>query len=119
MKKNMALVMASMIAALSLTACGGSGAASTAAADTKTADTTAAGSADTKAAPADKIGLAGSGRELIFTTGGDQGTYYGFGSVIAGQIEKLGKEVYVIGDAHQARRALEATSEAYQAAIRL
>ena len=37
----------------------------------------------------------------------------------AGQIEKLGKEVYVIGDAHQARRALEATSEAYQAAIRL
>lgn len=37
----------------------------------------------------------------------------------AGQIEKLGKEVYVIGDASQARRALEATSEAYQAAIRL
>ena len=37
----------------------------------------------------------------------------------AGQIEKLGKEVYVIGDAHQARRALEATSEAYQEAIRL
>ena len=89
MKKNMALVMASMMAALSLTACGGSGAASIAAADTKTADTTAAGSADTKAAPADKIGLAGSGKELIFTTGGDQGTYYGFGSVIAGQISDL------------------------------
>ena len=47
MKKNMALVMASMMAALSLTACGGSGAASTAAADTKTADTTAAGSTQT------------------------------------------------------------------------
>ena len=89
MKKNMALVMASMMAALSLTACGGSGAASTAAADTKTAETTAAGNADTKAAPADKIGLAGSGKELIFTTGGDQGTYYGFGSVIAGQISDL------------------------------
>ena len=89
MKKNMALVMASMMAALSLSACGGSGAASTAAADTKTADTTAAGNADTKAAPADKIGLAGSGKELIFTTGGDQGTYYGFGSVIAGQISDL------------------------------
>ena len=54
-----------------------------------TANTTAAGSADTKAAPADKIGLAGSGKELIFTTGGDQGTYYGFGSVIAGQISDL------------------------------
>ena len=88
MKKNMALVMATMMAAASLTACGGSGTASTTAADTKAADTTAADSAaDTKAAPADKIGLAGSGKELIFTTGGDQGTYYGFGSVIAGQIQ--------------------------------
>ena len=95
MKKNMALVMATMMAAASLTACGGSGTASTTAADTKAADTTAAdttaadSAADTKAAPADKIGLAGSGKELIFTTGGDQGTYYGFGSVIAGQISDL------------------------------
>lgn len=56
MKKNMALVMATMMAAASLTACGGSGTASTTAADTKAADTTAADSAaDTKAAPADKI----------------------------------------------------------------
>ena len=62
MKKNMALVMATMMAAASLTACGGSGTASTTAADTKAADTSAADSAaDTKAAPADKIGLAGSG----------------------------------------------------------
>lgn len=90
MKKNMALVMATMMAAASLTACGGSGSASTTAADTKAADTKAADSAaDTKAAPADKIGLAGSGKELIFTTGGDQGTYYGFGSVIAGQVSDL------------------------------
>lgn len=64
-EKNMALVMATMMAAASLTACGGSGTASTTAADTKAADTTAADSAaDTKAAPADKIGLAGSGKEL-------------------------------------------------------
>ena len=28
----------------------------------------------------------GKGSELTFTTGGDQGTYYGFGSVLAGQI---------------------------------
>ena len=34
MKKNMALVMATMMAAASLTACGGSGTASTTAADT-------------------------------------------------------------------------------------
>ncbi len=85
MKKNMALVMASMMAALSLTACGGSASTSTTAADTTAADS----AADTKAAPADKIGQAGSGKELIFTTGGDQGTYYGFGSVIAGQISDL------------------------------
>ena len=89
MKKNMAMVMASVMAALSLTACGGSGSASTTAADTKAADTAADSAADTKAAPADKIGLAGSGKELIFTTGGDQGTYYGFGSVIAGKISDL------------------------------
>lgn len=88
MKKNMALVMASMMAALSLTACGGSGAASTAAADTKTADTTAAGNATPKQHRQTRSS-AGSGKELIFTTGGDQGTYYGFGSVIAGQISDL------------------------------
>ena len=28
----------------------------------------------------------GSKSELKFTTGGDQGTYYGFGSVLAGQV---------------------------------
>ena len=27
-----------------------------------------------------------SGGDLKFTTGGDQGTYYGFGSVLAGQV---------------------------------
>ncbi len=31
-------------------------------------------------------GCGGKGSELTFTTGGDQGTYYGFGSVLAGQI---------------------------------
>ena len=43
MKKNMALVMATMMAAASLTACGVSGSASPTAADTKAADTKAAG----------------------------------------------------------------------------
>ncbi|MFR1039466.1 MAG: hypothetical protein ACLSE4_11885 [Clostridium sp.] len=108
MKKNMALVMATMMAAASLTACGGSGTASTTAADTKAADTTAADSAaDTKAAPADKIGLAGSGKELIFTTGGDQGTYYGFGSVIAGQDERTDTTVTaIVGKAPRATSRL-------------
>ena len=79
-------VMASMMA-LSLTACGGNGSSATTAADTSAADTKAEGT--TAAAPADKTGLTGSGKELIFTTGGDQGTYYGFGSVLAGQILSL------------------------------
>lgn len=86
MKKGFALVMASMMA-LSMTACGGNGSSATTAADTSAADTKAEGT--TAAAPADKIGLAGSGKELIFTTGGDQGTYYGFGSVLAGQISDM------------------------------
>ena len=57
MKKGFALVMASMMA-LSLTACGGNGSSATTTADTSAADTKSEGS--TAAAPADKIGLAGS-----------------------------------------------------------
>lgn len=36
-----------------------------------------------------------------------------------GEIEALGKEVYVIGDAVKARRALDATKEAYEAAMKI
>ena len=42
-------------------------------------------------------------------------SYDPFGS----QIEALGKEVYVIGDAVKARRALDATKEAYEAAMKI
>ena len=37
----------------------------------------------------------------------------------AEQLEELGQEVYVIGDATRARRALDATKEAYAAAIQI
>lgn len=37
----------------------------------------------------------------------------------AEQLEELGKEVYVIGDATRARRALDATKEAYAAALKI
>lgn len=37
----------------------------------------------------------------------------------ADQLEELGKETYVIGDAVRARRALEATAEAFEAAMKL
>lgn len=57
MKKFLSLLMAVMMMATVLAGCGG-----------------------------DKGGDAASGGNLKFTTGGDQGTYYGFGSVLAGQI---------------------------------
>lgn len=37
----------------------------------------------------------------------------------AEQLEELGQEVYVIGDATRARRALDATKEAYEAALQI
>lgn len=37
----------------------------------------------------------------------------------AEQLEELGKETYVIGDATRARRALDATQEAYEAAVKI
>ena len=37
----------------------------------------------------------------------------------AEELEALGKETYVIGDATRARRALDATKEAYEAAVQI
>lgn len=37
----------------------------------------------------------------------------------AEQLEELGQEVYVVGDATRARRALDATKEAYAAAMQI
>ena len=71
MKKILAMLLALMMV-LSLAACGGSEAAPEA--EAPEADAPAE-------APADF-----TGEELKFTTGGSQGTYYGFGSVLAGQI---------------------------------
>ena len=72
MKKFFAMLMA-LVMALSLVACGGSDAP---AEDTSKDDTAQEEVQDT----------ATSSEELIFTTGGSSGTYYGFGSVLAGQI---------------------------------
>ena len=71
MKKILAMLLALMMV-LSLAACGGAEAAPEA--EAPEADAPAE-------APADF-----TGEELKFTTGGSQGTYYGFGSVLAGQI---------------------------------
>lgn len=73
MKKIIAMMLAlSMV--LALTACGGSKA------DTGSNGKDAAASSAKDDAPAASAG------KLTFTTGGDQGTYYGFGSVLAGQV---------------------------------
>ncbi|MGN0371599.1 MAG: TAXI family TRAP transporter solute-binding subunit [Enterocloster sp.] len=80
MKKNKTalLFLAAAMAASLLAGCGGS---QSGASDTKAAaETTAAAEAQTTQA------AAAGGSELKFTTGGDQGTYYGFGSVLAGQV---------------------------------
>ena len=65
MKKFLALALALVTAMALMTGCGG---------DTKTDGGSAEGG------PASPAG------SLTFTTGGDQGTYYGFGSVLAGQV---------------------------------
>ena len=73
MKKFFALLLALMMS-LSLVACGGS--------DAPAEDTTT----EDDAAQEEVQESAGSGKELTFTTGGSSGTYYAFGSVLAGQI---------------------------------
>ena len=65
MKKFLSLTLALVTALGLMTGCGGS---------------TGGGSADG--------GSASPAGSLTFTTGGDQGTYYGFGSVLAGQVSK-------------------------------
>ena len=95
-KRMMALAMA---AAMVLGACGGNQPAATTAAPaaTEAAKTEAAKAEETKAeetkaeetkaeaAASEKGGMEG-GTALNFTTGGDQGTYYGFGGVLAGKV---------------------------------
>ncbi len=88
MKKNLSLLLAASMMAMLLSGCGGGDKpADTTAAASDAAATTAAAGGDTAAAETTTAAApAASGKELKFTTGGDQGTYFGFGSVLAGQI---------------------------------
>ena len=70
MKKFLSLILALVMMASVLTACGSK--------KETSAETPAATPAETPAAS--------TGEELTFTTGGSSGTYYAFGSVLAGQI---------------------------------
>lgn len=77
MKKFLSLLLAALMLCSALTACGDSG-------------TTAPGSeAESSGEPASN-GTTGSGVELKFSTGGEQGTYYGFGTVLAQAITSAG-----------------------------
>ena len=74
MKKFLSLMMAALMMASVLTACGG-----------KKEEAPAQTPAETPAqTPAEAPAATGS--ELTFTTGGSSGTYYAFGSVLAGQV---------------------------------
>ncbi|KAB0577669.1 TAXI family TRAP transporter solute-binding subunit [Fusobacterium naviforme] len=76
----MAFTALALASAMVLGGCGGSGTASTTAAPETTAAAEGAATVETT-----KGGMEG-GTSLNFTTGGDQGTYYGFGGVIAGKV---------------------------------
>ena len=86
MKKFLSLLLAAMMVASLLTGCGDD-----TAADTNTdAD---AGNTETAQTNWNVSSTTGSGTELKFRTGGDQGTYYGFGSVLAQAITTNGHTI--------------------------
>ena len=84
MKKCLSLLLAALMLAAVLTGCGGNP--STEETDTP-ADTGTEQAAQTNWSVSS---VTGTGTELKFRTGGDQGTYYGFGSVLAQAITTNG-----------------------------
>ena len=89
MKKKLALALSIIMACgMTLAGCNSSSTATTTDAGTdttasaETTESTAAASGDVKTG-----GMEG-GTSLSFTTGGDQGTYYGFGGVLAGKVSE-------------------------------
>ncbi len=82
MKKFVSVLMIAMLLTAGLAGCGSKEEPAPAETETpaEAPETEEAKESEAPAAPA------ASGSELKFTTGGDQGTYYGFGSVLAGQI---------------------------------
>ncbi len=91
MKKRLALALSAvMVMGTILTGCSSSGSGTTQApaSEAATEAATEAAGGESAAEPAGstvKGGMEG-GTSLNFTTGGDQGTYYGFGGVLAGKI---------------------------------
>ena len=72
MKKKLALALAAaLVLSMALTSCGN--------------ESSSAGSGGSESGLSPKEG----GTSLTFTTGGETGTYYGFGSVIAGKVTDM------------------------------
>lgn len=92
MKKKIAIALSlAVMMSMALTACGGGGntstpAASTPAASTPAASTPAASTPAASTPAASGLQPKDGGTSLTFTTGGDQGTYYGFGGVLGGKV---------------------------------
>lgn len=84
MKKCLSLLLAALMLAAVLTGCGG---------NPSTEETDAPADTGTEQAAQTNWNVSsvtGTGTELKFRTGGDQGTYYGFGSVLAQAITTNG-----------------------------
>ena len=80
MKKYLSLLLAALMMVSVLAGCGG---------DTSSQDTADGGETD-QAQTGDSGSATGTGKELKFSTGGEQGTYYGFGTVLAQAITSAG-----------------------------
>ena len=93
MRKKIAIALSlAMMMSMALTACGGgSGAGSSKPASSTPASSTPAGSNPSASGSQPASGLApkDGGTNLTFTTGGETGTYYGFGNVIGGKVGDL------------------------------
>lgn len=87
MKKFLSLAMVMVMGAAMLAGCGSE----PAPAASKPADPAPAASKPAASTPAEPTGLApkDGGTNLTFTTGGETGTYYGFGNVIANKVGDL------------------------------
>lgn len=86
MKKKLALALAAvMVLSMALTSCGkdSSSASSGGGASTGGGSSVSSGGSESGLSPKE------GGTSLTFTTGGETGTYYGFGSVIAGKVTDL------------------------------
>lgn len=86
MKKKLALALAAvMVLSMALTSCGkdSSSASSGGGSSTGGGSSVSSGGSESGLSPKD------GGTSLTFTTGGETGTYYGFGSVIAGKVSDM------------------------------